>query len=386
MKKIWKILSISLFILVLLSSVSAASAKGGEKVTMPTFQFMGELNYTAGNVSGRFISFHIDEKSGEIEDYRVNNVTVFKSIEYENDTIGKVNVHGAVLTYKGTRMEVNKKEGFNMEWRFIAVHDNPSGVLHILTHGSDVITYELGEDITCRVGNTSHYEMVYLNGSVVGKLMVVNGEVSVENRSIEIKTATNSTTSVIFIDTAHVVFPKHIKKEIMMGIEKGKVGAQLYISQRGTDFVNYTHEIKMQVKLREKNRVRVEISSEDPQGKAVMIMLEKELMELNKNRTLKVLLDGNEITKADFNEVMNGTDSPMYAMVEENNTMYILVYIPHFSTHTLDIETQSIAENGNTAGGETEGASEKRVPPMIWGIIAGVVIIGVIVGAIIKSR
>jgi len=383
-KKIVSIVMLSLLLISSLAIIGNAEVQKERKKNV----YLGQLNYAEGNVTGRFVRFHIEEKSGELEDYTIGNMTVFDEISYENDTVGRVRVHGAVLTYKGVENifppenEINLS--LNFRWRFLCVHDNPAAVLHIITYGSDVIKYKLNNEIHAEMKDN----IVYLNSSeniFAGRLIVSNGEVSIINenneRKILIKTGKNYTTSVIFINFAQFLAPKHIATEIMQGIEKGRIGANIYISTHGVDFVNYSHEIRAQVKIMERNRVRVEISSELHQGKVIMIVLNKSAMEFGKYYKLNVTLDGIPVPKGDYQEVMNSTIQAKYVAIEENGNLYLLLYIPHFSTHIIDIES----------GQESSGGSEERVTGFlssstIWIIVLAIIVIGIIAAVIIKAR
>ena len=382
-----KIVSVVMLSLLLISSLAIIGDAEVQKEREKN-GYLGQLNDAEGNVTGRFVRFHIEKKSGELEDYTIGNMTVFDEISYENDTVGSVRVHGAVLTYKGVENIFPPENGINFSlnfhWRFLCVHDNPAAVLHIITHGSDVIKYKLNNEIHAEMKNNT----IYLNSSKnlsAGRLIVSNGEVSVINENNEtkilVKTGENYTTSVIFINFAQLLAPKHIAAEIMHGIEKGRIGANIYISTHGVDFVNYSHEIRAQVRIMERNRVRVEISSELHQGKVIMIVLNKTTMEFGKYYKLNVTLDGNPVPEGDYQEVMNSTTQAKYALIEENGNLYLLLYIPHFSTHIIDIESEQ----------ESSGESEERVigflsSSTIWIIVLAIIVMGIIAAVIIKAR
>lgn len=353
-------------LLLLISSFAIIGDAGAQREKN---EYLGQMNYAEGNVTGRFVRFHIDEK-GEIENYTIGNMTIFDEISYENDTVGRVRVSGAVLTYKGFSL--------NFHWRFLCVHDNPAAVLHIITYGGDVIKYELNDEI--------HVEMkgniVYLNSSeniFAGRLIVSNGEISINEGKILVKTGENCTTSVMFINFAQFLAPKHIAPEIIHGIEKGRIGANIYISTHGMDFVNYSHEIRAKLKTMERNRVRLEIRSEVHEGKVIMIVINKSAMEFEKYYRLNVTLDGTPVPEGDYQEVMNSTTEAKYALMEENGNLYLLLYIPHFSTHIIEIESEQMS------GGENGGFTGSLSSSTIWIIVLAIIVIGIIV-AIIKAR
>ncbi len=393
MKNTKKIIGLLLLSLLLVSVLSVAQTAGAEREKSPHWPYIGHLNYTTGYAQGRYIEFSIDERTGEIKDYRVNNVTVFEEIEYENETTGMVHVHGSVLTYKGVGIPFTsgrKNHTWGMHWRFICAHDNPAGVLHIITHGSDTLTYKLGENITAAFHNST----VYLNSSAYefeGRLIVSGADVGIlssENETeIVIKTADNTTGSVIFINTLHLMVPKHIATEVIQGIEKGKIGAQIYISPNNMDFVNYSYQMHVQLQLREKNRIRLTLSSENSEGKGIMIALQNGTLNYGKNYRLNVTLDGKEVSRASYAEVMNATGDARYAVMESDGTLYLMLYVPHFSTHTVEIESDPI---GASSDGEEGATSTSSVPllstTILIVILVAVIIVGVIAAVLIRSR
>jgi len=375
MKRIW-ILAIAM---VLMVPAMASMASASEHHEMSINRYIGGFEYKDGAVSGRYVSFSVDAKNGEIWNYTVNNVTVFDHIYYEKTTMGKIRVSGAAFMYVGMGYGLDdwdrKNMSFEGEWKFIHAHDNPVGVLHIVIHGSDTITYKLAEGINATLMNST----VILEGAVDARLLISNGEANIDNGSISITTMGNSSTSVIFVEPTQWVIEDKIKNMVMKEIQKGKVGAEMYIGENGCDLINYSYEMKAQIMHQEKNHLRLKISSESPEGKVMIMHVDKNMLRYDAQHRIMVKLDGKNITEGSVDAVMNGGTEAKYAVVDNGDSVTLMVYIPHFSEHTLDVESEPVE------GGEINGFTMEN--PLLIALII-VVIIGV-VGAVIwktKSR
>ena len=377
MKRIWIIALAMLLMVPAVATMAAADEHQMDemehKICISGFQYIN------GTVTGEYVNFEIDAKSGEIWNYTVNGTTVFKHITYEMETMGRTWIGGATFMYVGTSFGMDnwdrKNMSFNTDWRFIHAHDNPVGVLHIVEHGNDMITYELGDGINATLVNST----IVLSGAVDARLLISNGAANINGSKITVKTVENGTTSVIFVEPARWHMPKRIKDVLMKEIQKGKVGAEMYIGQNRTDFINYSYEMHAKIMHREKNHIRLQISSETSEGKVMVIHAEKSMLQYDSHHKIVVKLDGKNISEASVDAVMEGNNEAKYAVIDNGNSVSIMIYIPHFSEHTLDVESEPVE------GGEISNVLMEN--PLVIALLV-IVVIG-IVGAIIwkvKSR
>lgn len=92
------------------------------------------------------------------------------------------------------------------------------------------------------------------------------------------------------------------------------------------------------------NDIQVEVQSEIQEGRIVSLNLNKGALNASTESDLKVLLDGSDIKRCDsieeLTEMQGGTEAGYYIVLgDTQNTVF--VYVPHFSTHTINV--QSIA-------------------------------------------
>ena len=393
MKKLIAILAVLLFAGSILTYATVVSAEGQGHEPQKTMD-IGGFNYSSGHAQGLFVSFNINPKTGEVENYTLTNTTVFSKITYKTQTTGRVIVHGSILMYAGyaISMKMGKHHGnhtnitTHFEWRMLIAHDNPAGVLHILTRGNDTLTFTLAPNITVANKNTTdHFTEISLGGNITGKLLISQGNVSVNGTTISIHTGGIRGSNIIFLVPAKWYIPGKIEREVMHAIEKGKMGGQMYICDRGHDFVNYTSGLQMRIMEKEKNRIRISVSAEEHQGKLLMLTIEKDVLQYGKNKTLKVMLDSKEIKMEQYSRVLNESQNAAYAVINDTDTVTILIYVPHFSEHTLDIQSIPVSSSSETPTSASLGSTLSS--EAIY-IIASIIVIVIIVGiaVVIKSR
>ena len=90
------------------------------------------------------------------------------------------------------------------------------------------------------------------------------------------------------------------------------------------------------------NDIRVEVQSEIQEGRIVSLNLNKGALNASTENDLKVLLDGSDIKRCDsieeLTEMQGGTEAGYYIVLGEvQNTVF--VYVPHFSTHTISVQS-----------------------------------------------
>jgi len=379
MKKMWIVLMAAL-----VAIPAFASAGMMDNTQEHHSYYVGGFVENNGAVTGRFVNFSFDENGG-MQDFTVNNVMVFQEISYENETVGNYRVMGPVFMYWGVQIQgfpsgfgdngFPEMPGMNetMAWKFIHVHDNPAGVLHIVEHGSDAVKFTLAQGVNATLVNST----VELSGAVDAYILVANGAVSVESGEITVRTGINNgTTSIVFLEPGHWKIPRKIRHRIMEGIREGKVGGEMYIGAKGTDFVNYSYQMRASVQVEKQNHIQIKVSSEEHQGKVMVINADKDMLQYDEHHRIVVKFDGNRAKEVSVDEVMQGGTEAKYAVVDNGDSVSILVYIPHFSEHTIDVESEAVSAVSTVASN-----------PLLLGVMALIVVLVIVAVAWkIKSR
>jgi len=352
-----------------------------------THMDIGTFNYTNGVATGTFVDFNINPQNGEITNYVVNGTTVFSSVTYSSPTVGKVTVHGSTLTYLGIgaapdwNMSMHNPI-FKSTWTMVSAHDVPSGVLHIVQYGENNVTYTLAPGEQAKITGNHTLEI----SGTLGGTIIYTGTAQVSGNTITIALGTNTFDfgnysfkggSAVFIsDETWQHLSEQLREKLMNAIAQGKVGGELKIHGNREDFVNYTYGFNVQVQNNEKNKIQVQVQAESHEGKVMIMDINKSQMQYDAQHQIKVKLDGKELKMSSETEVLaaQGTEGK-YAVVDNGNYVTVMVYIPHFSDHTLDVESQP------TVLGEITGN-----PLIIGAIVAAIVIVAVAAVVVIKRR
>jgi len=391
MKRVWILaLAILLALPAMAGIVAASGHQNGHSA------YFGQFEYSNGAVKGKFVSFQVDPKSGVIENYTVDNTTIFEKISYKNTTMGRVKVSGARFFYYGIASPFgwNNTHKRGYMWRVVMVHDTPVGVLHIVTHGQDVLRYKLADGINATISNNT----ITLSGKVSAYLFVSHALPSMQNDTIYIKTEGNRTASAVFVEPANVNVPEKIKNMEIRSLQKHKLGGEMYIGPKGTDFVNYTYGVNAKVLMKERNHIQVQVSAQGINGGRIMVLnVNRTMLNYNSSTRLMVKFDGKAINETSVDALLNGSTQPMYAVSYNNDTVSLAVYIPHFSEHVIDIQSEVNStgsngggtSNGGTTNGNTNENSESSgimSGATLWGIVAAIIVIVIVVIVAVAAR
>ena len=392
MNKIWIVLIAALMVLPVAAIASESSAMNSQ---WQGGCMVGHFNYTNGFAQGEFVSFNINPQNGEIQNYVVNGTTVFESVTYENETTGRVWVKGPSLFYYGQGAALNvsgmEQPKLKFMWRFLHVHDNPAGVFHVVVYGQDMITYKLASGLNAEITGK---HLIMINGAISG-VLIFTGTAQVNGDQITVKLGNANYTfgdytfhggSAVFIRTDGWQIPQDVKEKIINGIKDGKVAGQVDVSGRGSsDFINYTYDFHANVDV-STSGVNVVVSSENHTGKVVVINVDKSKLQYDASHKIVVKIDNKEVKASTVNDVLTGGSDSKYVVINGTSEVTVMVYVSHFSSHTITVESQS--ESGTSSGSGTSTGSDilNYLENPIVLVIIIVIIIAIIAAVIIAKR
>lgn len=332
-------------------AIAYGTGMGGVPITDPGEQYMqnaenahmfGTFTYDAvtGEVSGRFVEFRMSD-DGTISDYTVkhsdSSIKVFDEVYLEAFTPrGTPRVEGAMFQYTGAEA-------------MIMAHNNPSAVLHFTTMNSgDTVVYVLADGFTATALPESYNVKIQGNG-VTAYLINGNSNISIENNTVTVGFESASE-SVFRLTPVEGPVGQTNQNKVTEKIQEGKIIAEVSVSvyngEHGVDAVTYGRDVQTQVQNAEINRVEIKVSAESQEGKCVVINVDKETMSLSTDHEIVVKLDGSRMEKTDVDTVLNSNDAKgRYSVAEGSDAYQIYVYIPHFSDHTLTVETETSGSN-----------------------------------------
>lgn len=140
---------------------------------------------------------------------------------------------------------------------------------------------------------------------------------------------------------------REMERNISDSISQGKIGGEVIIDRDQEGFsemsVSYT-DMQMMTQVRDKNRIQITVSSDTlgEEGKIIAAKMYREAFNIDSLEELEVTFDGEEIEMAEDFEDLLGSDEAKYLVSMGSEKIEVLVMVPHFSTHTIEIARREI--------------------------------------------
>jgi len=127
---------------------------------------------------------------------------------------------------------------------------------------------------------------------------------------------------------------------IVMEVNQSLIGAIVNVTASNLTLTRTCEEVE--IKLMELDRVRLRFSveaSEKTCGKIFLIRLDPEIFGVNKLERVKVYVNGSEaILALSLLDLASSVyDEPAYIFTTSSEGVSVLIYIPHFSSYTIDV-------------------------------------------------
>ncbi|MDH7507791.1 MAG: hypothetical protein QHH00_00135 [Methanomassiliicoccales archaeon] len=306
-------------------------------------RLFGPVEYDNGTVTGFFIAFNFDESTGTITNYSVREgdemLRVFENIEISDFTSENVKVIGSIFVASD-------------ETHRVIAHNNPTALLHIMAKGPAEISITIPEDFEIQQvsSNNTCLDVVYriTKDNFVGAIGVSNGTASlVENGEGTYLNVSGNDTHLFFRMRPYF----HgtglgMQSQLMNAVVGGRICAEIRVMVHNGDTIYdaqvYDHRYTFRIVSAAQNRVTVQVASEQHEGRLFLFMLDNDTISVSNQ--LRVKLDGSDVAKAnDMDEILNATGTSTsdarYYGFEIDGLQYVLVYVPHFSEHTIEISS-----------------------------------------------
>jgi len=308
-----------------------------------------QFSYADGIADGYFVAFRLNETDGTITDYVLETedgpVAIFESIEIADFAPSVPEVHGAVMILQNDTVQ-------------IIVHDNPTAMYHVVANDTETtVSFKVAEGMSVAEISAGPGEGP---GDQREALMISNGEVegiiTTDDGSIVVDAGAYGTyVNVTFLDD-HAMFRAkpafahrhmHNEQAMMQAIIQNRMACEISLMVRNGsamyDIMEYQHEFRMTVMQAEQNRVMLQVSSENHEGRVILMNMDQLTME-TKNGEVAVKLDGKNVrSSTNPLEVLYATGSnesdAVYTVLQIDDASQVLVYVPSFSTHIISIES-----------------------------------------------
>lgn len=363
-------------------------------------------NTATGQLTGSFVSLNFDSSTGIIRDYtseQLNTIVFTEIYSYGNGNFG----NGWVTpTFPTTEPVIMGSVFYYANGTSIyQLHNNLAMVSNfLLDNGTTVFVTAAGMNATVyyptQIGsmqfknghNYSNYGNLYLSDSCefevpsavieihnsvfAGELLVRNATVDVSGNSISITTDGIAQTTFVS-HPGYALAQNEVRNQFRYAMEHGMLGA--IVSVGGPGFMNnnitsyYKNQFQVQIQNANQNMITLQFSAQMQQGTNVMIYVPNGL--IPNGSQIKLIFDNQEMTMAtNMNSVMNDSSQTdaSYFMTAVNGGSVILLHIPHFSTHTLEITSTNATPTG--LGGLLTWISIGVIVVAVGGIAAFVVL------------
>ncbi|MCL7412036.1 MAG: hypothetical protein M8353_00250 [ANME-2 cluster archaeon] len=309
-------------------SASEMMMQGSEMRHGAGMQGMGFMHSGAG-IYGEYITFEVDNETGAITGYGIAGVDIFDSIEVSGFDYNATEVNGAVTQV----MDVDGTTTVN-------VHDNPAAVITIQGKDDYTVTFDLAQDVTA----SEEDNFVVIKTADIEMYIVCSGtcDVTVTEGTVSIDAPGNSAVVVRAIPV-NMQSSGDMHRTFTREMARNRTGAEVYLGEDGSiSVVDYSQRMRVQMQSMTKERIKLHVTSNDSEGKMMAFNLDNTSLMLQDRDRLRIDYDGEPVQSVDDPEmVFNATQTRCYISRESGERAQIMMNIPEFSEHTIDIVVES---------------------------------------------
>ena len=307
--------------LLLLSVVSLLSLSGysmGE-------EYMGGVSDTY-KFTGENISFSFNMEDWAVENITVYNVSIIDKIclppSYYS-SMSKMQFGNFHIQTSDYNISVNSISGSGPSVSYSAIGD--SAIKIYLKNGVSV----------------SRDGVISIEKSGVKGDIVTDGSIEIEGKVIKISLEKGERALFRFYEKMGSE-SETISDAVSDALKLHRIGAEARLDmKKGNLSVMPYNNISIEpVRITDKRAV-LKISSDEHEGKSIVLHISMEY------ENMSVLLDGKNVSKGSYYDALFSTgNESVYNITESEGSITLIVYIPHFSEHTLTIEEENVsAEN-----------------------------------------
>lgn len=340
-----------------------------------------------GEVVGEFVSFYFDNATGTITDYTARGsesaegIVVFRQVTIENFTEARTVAPWLPFLPALETTAVFSAVG---DHATIWAVDRPMGPLSIANVGllaaidfrteigrieekglplpfleaNNTVTYTLGPNLeaTLEPAETGGPDFVQITGEAFrGYLFTTGGHLAIQEDTVIAKLEGAEATFFLGMpEGADRLEESSLELDLALRAAEGHIGARLDLARErleGGQLLLTAFRTDFQARLRSVlgDRIVLDLESSVTAGTLVVVEIQEPLLDLQ--RDVRVLLDDAVLSRtASLEELIAAkiageSDASVY-LERTAASLLLVVYVPHFSTRTLVVETVSTAGPG----------------------------------------
>lgn len=287
----------------------------------------GHIQQSASGFSGNFIAF--DLTSDGLANFTYGDAPVFDRVTVPGLVMDESRAHGARVDIEG---EVDDDD---VEFK---LHDTPTSLIKIEIRGSAHLEIELAGNVTPSIdGRTVNVVGPEFKGVLwadEGRLTVNGSTIHADGRA-EVKYMTARGPRSGDGQAADAA------EEITQAASKGRVGAEVRAFRQGGQFRSEVAELSDVSVMASQSRdgVLMLVSSDNETGRTIVAHVDRSALPGNASG-MEVRFDGEPIELADdLADVLDPSNDngAEYVILEGQGGVQVLVSVPSFSTHTVEV-------------------------------------------------
>ncbi|MFW6083167.1 MAG: hypothetical protein ACOC7O_00820 [Thermoplasmatota archaeon] len=150
-----------------------------------------------------------------------------------------------------------------------------------------------------------------------------------------------------------------LEEEISEGISRNEIGGEISIDSDNVGYREVSIEyadMRMMTQVQEKNKVKLMVSSNTlrENGKIVVAEISKRVLNVDDVKDMEIRFDDEKISMADdYADLKDISDGAEYLISIGQDKIQVLVMVPNFSTHSIDITkdiTKAVESGTNIIG------------------------------------
>ena len=300
---------------------------------------------------GQYITFDVDNQTGAITNYGIAGVEIFDSIIVDG------------FDYDSTRVDMTMTTIADSDGTtFIQVYDNPAAVINVVS-GDHTVNFDLAEGTTL---SEKENIIKIVASDIVVYIISASGDtvdISGDNGQISITSPTDSPIVVRAVpvnmhglDNVHGMFAREVAGN--------RVGAEVCLGAGGSlSVVNYAKEMHVELQSMTQEMIQLRVNCTDPAGRIMAFNLDNTSLMLQEMDRIGIHYDGTPMACVDDpGLVFNATRATCWISQQTREQAQVMMYIPEFSEHTIDIVVESDEADEVPTTTETPETTETEVP------------------------